>query len=884
MDERETVDALIEGLVREADLPSDRARNELRRELESHFEESGTSPEAIRAALHRFGGTDAIREGFRHAYLPSPARRGVSWLEHATRDLRHAWRTIARMPGLAAVVVISLAVGIGVNTAVFSWIQAVVLRPLPGVVDATSFQLVDPRAESGSHPGNSWLEYRDLLQRTRSFDDLLAFRMVALNVGETSRTERTYGQLVSGNYFTALGLRPALGRLLRPDDAARAGGEPIVVASHGFWQTRLGAATNAIGQPLRVNGRDLTIVGIAPPRFQGSVVGLSFDLWVPATLAPVLLGGSRELDDRSQRGYSVMGKLRPSATREQAQAEVDRLMRELAQLFPQSNAKMQADVRPFGRATRGPQAFLLRALAILQALMLLLLLAVCGNTATLVLARASARHREIGVRRALGAGRLHIVSLLLTENLVLALMAAALGAVLAVWGSNALRAVPLPGGIPIRFQTTVDAVGLLFATVLGVACGLAFGLAPALQLARLDPQHVLRSGASSEGRSRLRSTLVAAEVALALVVLVVAGLFWRRLGDARETDPGFRRDGVLLVAYDLTGRGNDAEANRAFATTLIERLRALPGVEAASIASSVPLDIHGMPMRSFTLEGRARTDAGEDQALFNIVTPSYFRTMGIAFVDGADFADLRDVTAAPQVIVNDAFVARYLGSAQPLGRRLRMGDREYVIVGVVRTSLYESFGERATPIMHVSYRDRPMSFGQIHVRTRAGGEIALAGDVRRVVREIDPSLPVYDVRTLAEHVDKNLVFQRVPARMFVVLGPLLLVLVAIGIYAVVAYTVARRTTEIGVRLALGATGRRVVTQMIRDVLRVVGVGAAVGWLVAFVIELHVARGRPVDLPVLLGVPALLLVVATIACWLPARRAAMVDPVVALRRE
>jgi predicted lysophospholipase L1 biosynthesis ABC-type transport system permease subunit len=289
-------------------------------------------------------------------------------------------------------------------------------------------------------------------------------------------------------------------------------------------------------------------------------------------------------------------------------------------------------------------------------------------------------------------------------------------------------------------------------------------------------------------------------------------------------------------------------------------------------------------MRSFTLEGRARSDAGEDQALFNIVTPGYFQTMGIPLVAGADFVPLADGIGAPQAIVNDAFVARFLGSAQPLGRRLQMGDRSFVIVGVVRTSLYDSFGERPTPIMHVSYRDRPLSAGQIHVRTRAGAEIALAPELRRVVREVDPSLPLYDVRTLAAHVDRNLVFQRVPARMFVVLGPLLLVLVAIGIYAVVAYTVARRTTEIGVRLALGATGQRVVVQMVQDVLRVVAAGAAAGWVVAFVIELHVARGRPVDLPVLAGVPALLLLVAGIASWLPARRAAMVDPVVALRQE
>jgi predicted permease len=883
MDERRTVDALIERIVSETNLPNDRARAELRRELQSHFEESGSSPDAIRATLARFGSTDAVSEAFRHAYPARPTQRGVSWLEHASRDLRHAWRTIARMPGLAAVVVLSLAVGIGVNTAVFSWIQAVVLRPLPGVVDARSLQLVEPRTEHGTHPGSSWIEYLDLAARTRSFDGLIAFRMVPLNLGEATRTERTYGQLVSGNYFSVLGLRPSHGRLLRAEDAARPGGEPVVVVSHTFWRTRMGAVANPVGQVLRFNGRDVTIVGVAPERFQGTALGLTFDVWAPATLAPVLLAGSRELEERSQRGYAVMGRLRPSVTRAQAEAEVRGVMRELAAAFPQSNAKVTADVLAFGDALRGPQVFLVRALAILQGLMLVLLLAVCGNTATLVLARASARQREIGVRRALGAGRGRIVSLLLTENLVMAVAAAALGAVLAVWGTNALRSVPMPTGMPIRFQTGVDLVGLAFAMLLGITCGAIFGLAPALQLGRVDPQSALRSGASSEGRSRLRSTLVAAEVALALVVLVAAGLFWRRLGEARETDPGFRRDGVLLAAYDLTGRATDSASTRAFSTRLLDRLRALPGIEAASIASSVPLDIHGMPSRSFSLEGRARSDASEDQALYNVVTPGYFRTMGLALVDGKDFAELGDRTAAPQAIVNEAFVSRYLGTGQPLGRRLRVGQREYVIVGVVRTSLYESFGERPMPTMHFSYRDRPLAYGQIHIRARAGTEAMLSGDVRRVVRDVDPGLPIYDVRTLTEHVEKNLVFQRVPARMFVVLGPLLLVLVAIGIYAVVAYTIARRTTEIGVRLALGATGTRVVTQMVREVLRVVAAGAAAGLFIAFVVVIHVARGRPVDLPVLLGVPTLLLVVATFACWLPARRAAMVDPVAALRQ-
>ena len=712
-------------------------------------------------------------------------------LEHASLDLRHAWRMILKMPGLAAVVIVSLAIGIGVNTAVFSWIQLVIFHPLPGVSDAGSFQLLEPRAASGSYPGVSWLEYRDLRERLPSFRDLLAFRMVPFNVGEVGRAERTYGLLVSGNYFSELGLRPVLGRFVLPEEAERAGSAPVVVISHEYWQTRFAAAPGAVGQTVRVNDRLLTIIGVAPPGFQGTVLGLNFDLWVPATLAPVLLGGSRELEDRSLRGYAVMGKLQPGATRAQAQAEADRAMSQLAQLYPESNATMQAEVLSLWKAPRGPQRLFARALGILQGLMLLLLLAVCGNTANLLLARASARQREIGVRMALGAGPARVVSLLLTESLLLALLGAGLGAAIAVWGTQALRAVPLTGAFPIKFQTSVDAAGLAFAILLGVACGLVFGVAPAMHLARVNPQFALRSGSRMGARSRMRNALMASEVALALVVLLAAALFFRSFHETRETDPGFRREGVLLAAYDFTGRNVDGSSAREFAARLLQRLRALPAVEGAAIAMSVPLDIHGMPQRPFTLEGRARTEAGLDQALMNIVTPGYFTTMGIPLRAGTDFADLNDATTPPQAIVNEEFVRRYLGSAEPIGRRLQGRERRYVIAGVVRNSLYDSFGEPPTPIIYFSYRDLPVAVGEIHVRTRVGAEMLLAPEVGRVVRDLDPTLPVYDVRTLTEHVEKNLFLRRIPARMFVVLGPLLLVLAAIGIYAVVAYTVSQ---------------------------------------------------------------------------------------------
>ena len=790
---------------------------------------------------------------------------------------------VRRTPGLAAVVILSLGIGIGVNTAVFSWIQMMVLQPIPGVADAAGIQLVEPRADTGSYPGASWAEYRDLRQRIRTLPDLFAFRMAPFTLGESGRPERSSGLLVSGNYFSALGLRPALGRFFRADEVERAGGAPVVVISHSYWNTRLNGDTGVLGRTLRINDRQLTIVGVTPERFQGTITMLTFDLWIPATMAPELLAGSRELEDRAQRGYYVAGRLAPDATRTSAQTEIDVAMRQLAHDYPEASGGVQARVLRFWQAPRGPQQFLIGALAILQGVMLLLLLAVCGNTANLMLARASARHREVGVRLTLGAGPWRVVSLLLTENLMLAALGAALGAAIAVWGTEAMRAVPMIGGVPLKVQTGIDGLSLAFALALGLLCGLIFGMAPAAQLARIDPQDALRSGMRSAGRNPMRNWLMASEVALALVVLMSAALFVRSFSDARDTDPGFRREGVLLAQYDLSGRNLNNAALRDFTGRLLARLAALPGVEAASIASSVPLDIHGLPLRSFTLQGLAHSDAAPDRALSNIVTRGYFDTMGIAFRAGQDFAPFEDQTTPPQVVVNEAFVRRFLADDEPLGRTLSSRDRQYVIAGVVRTTLNESFGEAPTPAVYYSYRDRPSVAGQIHLRTRPGNETLLAPDIERVVREIDPTLPLYDIRTLTEHVDKNLFLRRIPARMFVVLGPLLLLLAAIGIYAVVSYSVSRRTTEIGVRLALGATARLVVSQIVRETLAVVGAGAAFGWFAMFMVALHLLGGV-INLAVFAGVPAILIGVAALASWIPARRATSVDVMVALRQD
>jgi predicted permease len=839
---------------------------------------AGLSPiEARRQSMLKFGGVEAMKQDYR-------AERGLLFIENLLGDLRNAGRSISRMPGLAAVIIVSLAIGIGVNTTIFSWIQMILFEPMPAVTGAASFLLVEPRTETGGYPGASWLEYRDLQKQVPALRDVVASQMVPFNVGERGQTERTHGQLVSGNYFSALGLKPAIGRFIRPEETERPGTEPVLVISYDYWQTRFRGAPEAVGQRVRVNERDLIVIGVAPRDFQGTMVPLKFELWAPATMAPALLGGTRDLEDRSVRSFSLFGMLRQGATREEAQAEFSTAMAQLARDYPEASAGIGGEILPFWSAPRGPQRLLIGGLAILQGVMLLLLLAVCGNTANLMLARGSARQREMAVRVALGAGRWRIVSLVLSENMLLALLGTSLGAAIAVWGTTALRVAPMIGAFPILFPTKVDELTLAFAILLGAACGLIFSAAPAVHLARLDPQDGLRSSSNTPPRSRARKVLMGVEVGLAMVVLIAAALFLQSFRSARQMDPRFRPEGVLLAAYDLSGRNPDEASEREFAARLLGRLRSLPDVEAAAIATNVPLDLHGIPARPFSVQGRVRTEAGQDRAISNTVTPGYFKVMAIPLLEGNDFAEMGDREAPAQAIVNEEFVRRYLNGAGAIGRRIQTRAGSFAIIGLARNSVYDAFGEPAQPAVYFSYRDLPAMQGEIHLRTRSSNETALTSEARAVLRDLDPMLPLYDVRTFSQHIERNLYLRRIPARMFVVLGPLLLGLAAIGIYAVVSYAVARRTREIGVRLAFGATSGRVVLQIIRENLGGITLGAAIGWILALVISVRAIAKGVINLPVFIGVPVILLGVATLACWIPARRASRVDPMAALRHE
>jgi predicted permease len=600
-------------------------------------------------------------------------------------------------------------------------------------------------------------------------------------------------------------------------------------------------------------------------------------------MAPVVIKGSRELDDRGQRGYDVLGRLRQRVSAQAAQQELDLAMRDLAAAYPQTNRTVGAELTPFTNPPRGPQRMLGSALVLLQALMLLVLVAVCGNVANLLVAKISTRQREFGIRLALGASRWRTSRLVLAEAGALAACGTAGGILLALWGVSVLQVGQLAIAIPVRFQTDVDAGGLAAAIAVGLLATLLMAAAPIWFLLRLQPQQLVRDGVRDASRSTLRQTLMGVQVALASLVLVTATLFVGRFRETRDIDPGFTADGVLLAAYDLTGRGTDATANRVFAARTLAAVRAMPGVSAAALATSVPLDIHGLPLRSFTLDGHARPDGTTDQSLSNIVSDNYLAAMSIRLLQGRDFSPIDASAPKAEVIVNQAFVERYLPGEAVLGRRLQMGRTAYTIVGVAATTVSDAFGEPPAPLVLYAFDARPGPSAEIHLKTTPGLEASVASTLQRVFRELDSTVPIYNVRTLQQHIATNLVLRRIPAQMFMVLGPLLLFLAAFGVYAVVDYGVSQRTTEIGVRLALGARPGQVTRMMVAETLSIATLSVAAAMAIVVMIDLHVVRGGVRDLPALIGTPLALLLVAAFASWLPARRASLVSPSVAMRQ-
>lgn len=801
-------------------------------------------------------------------------------------NLRFLFRSITRAPFLTAVIVLSLGIGIGANTVIYSWLKGALLNPLPGV-EAPRLVSLEVKDDTGNWVSTSWLEYQDLQKMAPSFDCIAAQRARSFYLGDSERESRAYGEYVSANFFAVLGLKPQLGRFFRAEEVSHPGSAPVVVLAHDFWQKHFAGDAQVVGRTLKLNGTVLTVIGVAPREFRGGFNALAFDLFVPATMATVLQPASRDFTSRTVRHYTLLAQLKSGVSLAQVQGELDAAAQTLLKAYPETNRGLAYGVLPLWRSPRGGQ-MMVASLATLQVFGVLILVVVCVNTASLLLARASTRQREIGVRLAIGGAPARILRQLLGESIVLALIGAAAGLLFAAWGVELIRQIPLPaaGSYPIRLSPELDASAFAFATLVAVLCGVLFGLAPATQLARSDVQQALRGGRGAlGGRSWLRDGLVALEVAVALVVLVLAGLFLKSFRNALATDTGYDTAHVMLASVDLGGRGYDGERGRRFLEEALRRLRDTPGVVATAAAANVPLDVRGLATGVFAADGKPFDPNWK--ALYFDVTPGYFAAMGLTFIDGNDLAPLSRPDLPLDAVVNEEMAQRYWPEGSPVGRKFNINDMWFTIVGVVRNAKYESVGESPKPMAWLTLRRQFVSAPVLHVRT-SGDPRATLGAMREVVRSLDPELGLIDPRTLAAHVDSNLVMQRIPVRMLAVLAPLALALAAIGLYAVIAYSLAQRVQEIGVRLTLGATPSGVVRLMIWQGLRVVLAGAAIGWVAALVLGyllqakfVGVAFGDPV---IYGGVPLLLLAVAALACWLPARRAARVDPMVALRSE
>jgi predicted permease len=802
-----------------------------------------------------------------------------------------------KSPGFTVVAVVSLALGIGVNTAIFSLVNAVLIRPLPVVREQG--RIVWLRAPS------SYPDYLDYREQARSFEGMAAIT----NSREFSLTrgvepELVKGEYVTANYFEVLGVGAQRGRTFVEEEGRSP--TPVVVLSEHLWRTRFDSDPAVVGSRISLNGMGFTVVGVAPKNFIGSEVGLNRELWVPLSMEPLLNppvanrlaqnGGTDSLHWRESHWLEVFARLKPGVTREQAGAELSAIARRVAETYAgRIDAEMLRRVQLLqmsGGMDPSDREEALPIVGIVMSVVALVLLVACANIAGLLVARAAVRRRETAIRQALGASRPRLVRQWLTESVLLGVVGGAFGLLLALWANDLLvsyaRATPL-ASLELRLDYRV----LAFTLGVSVATGIIFGLAPALQASRLDIVTALKTenavARAGSRRSRLRAAFVMAQVTLSVVLLVGAGLFIRSLQNAHTIDPGFRVERALTVPVNLGLLRYEVKDGRNFYRELLARVEAQPGVERASLVKFTQL---GFSFAQGQVIAQGRGQSGEEgiSTGFNVVGPRYFQTMGTPLVRGRDFTDA-DRDGAPGVVVLNETLAETLWPGEdPLGKRVSFEGAEgpfLEVVGVARDGKYRSLGDRPRPYI---YRPLFQSYEPtmtLVVRT-AGDPLSVAGAVREQLRALDPNLPVADVKTLGEQVDLSLLPARVAAWTLGGFGLLALVLAAVGIYGVVNYSVAQRTREIGVRMALGAQGRDVLRLVLGEGLLVVGVGLALGLLLSLVATRVVAGFLygvgATDPLTFVGVPLLLGAVALAASYLPARRATRVDPIVALRYE
>ena len=888
-----------------------RSQSDFEAELESHIDlhtdaliSTGLDRrEARRQALIRLGGAEQTRQVHRE-------RRTLPWLEGILHDCRYGLRMMGRNPGFSAVVVLTLAIGISTCATVFTWTNAVLLEPLGGVADAGRLVTVETVTSNGEWVPNSYPDFIDFRERLRQIEGIAVAHISPFSVGREDHAERVWGEMVSGNFFSVLGVRPELGRLFLPSEYGDTpGAYPLAVLSDRYWRSHYHADPSIVGRTIRINQHELTIIGVAGPEFHGSIPALSFDLWVPYMEQSVLNGVPEwMLRDRHDRNMLGIARLKPGVSSEEARLELKALADRMAVANADVSLGMSATMMPLWKSPHGPQGLLAGPLRILMAVSTLVLLIVCANVANLLLARATVREKEFGARLALGAGRARLVRQVMTETLLLALLGALLGFALMPLLVGTLRLLMPPGPmaslVSVNSQPSPSVVA--FVAGLSILSALAAGIAPAFQVSRLHLSASLnaagRSGTTGRSRSRIRSSLVACEVALALVALVGASLFGRSFQQTMHLSPGFDPDHVLLNQFYLTSNGYTLQQRREFCRRLAERMLASPGVTDVAYSDGVPLGFEPSWWEELKIEGYT-PHANENMNIFrNVVSPGYLPLMRIPLVEGRNFTDADNETRKEDaMIVNETFVRRFFADRDPIGKRVHGWGSWFRIVGVVKDSKYHYLGETAPAYFYVPFRqvfreDMNLAF---YVRTKGEPDNILS-TLRAQVDDLDPNVTVFDAAPLRELIGASLYPQKVAASLMTALGLLALGLAAVGLYSVMAYSVAQRTQEIGVRMALGAKPRDVMRLVVRQGLSLTAIGLVAGGVLAVLLARAVASvsytnsamGTSAQLlassasnPLIyLAAAAFLSSVALAATLIPARRAALVDPIEALRNE
>lgn len=865
-------------------------QNHLDQAIRDRLERGETAEQARLNARREFGNVGLVKEVTREMW-------GWAALERLWQDLHYGVRMLRKNPGFTLIAVLTLALGIGANTAIFSLVDAVLLKLLP-VKDPTQLVVLAKTTPAGANgPTFSYPLYKDLHERNQVFAGILAYAGVTFNLSGNGQTERVAGELVSGNFFSVLGVQPLLGRVFSDADNQAPGAHPVVILSHNFWQRRFARNPEVVGETVRLNGYSFTVVGVTPPGFFGVEVGAAPEVWVPMMMQPQVSEQKGRLQQRNNFWVKLLARLKPGVSQQQAQAATEALCQQINSEAPGQSPGLRSfllqqhiQLRSASQGLSSLRSQFKRPLLILMGVVGLVLLIACANLANLLLARATARQKEIAVRLALGASRVRVVSQLLIESLLLSLLGGLVGLLFAFWATNFLLSFLSQARFALELQPDLRVLG--FNLSVAVLTGILFGLAPALQATRPNLIETLKneiptlSGGGS--RFEMRKLLVVSQVALSLLLLIGAGLFVRTLQNLKGIDLGFQADKVLLLSLNPGLNGYNPEQVKNFYAQLLERVNAVPGVQSASFAD-MPL-FGGAWVDGLEVEG-FKGAAGQDMTVSaKNVAPKFFETMGIQLRSGRDFS-VQDGTNAPKVaIINETLAREFFGNEKPLGQRIGIGEKpQREIIGVIKDTKYSDLKGQVPRTVYIPLAQTAILGAErtLHVRT-AGEPTNLIAAIRREVETLDQNLPVYNVRTFTELVAQTIYQERLIAMLSGFFGLLALLLSSLGLYGVMAYSVTRRTREIGIRLALGATQGTLLRLVVGQGLKLVLAGIALGLMVAASLT-RLMSGllfgvSPTDPLTFAAIAGVLLLAALLACLIPARRAMKVDPQIALRTE